>query len=128
MLKIRLSRTGKKGQPSFKVIVQEHTSAVKGGKVVEELGHYLPATPSKTFTVKKDRIDYWISVGAKPSPTLASLLKKDGFSNMEKYLTAPSKKAKSTKAPVEEAPKAPVAEAPAEAPVAEAPAEAPVEA
>lgn len=109
MLKIRLSRTGKKGQPSFKVIVQEHTAAVKSGKVVEELGYYLPATTPKKFTVKKERVTYWIGVGAQPSPSLAVLLKKDGFSEMEKYLEPALKKAKKKKAPAEEPQVAPAA-------------------
>ncbi len=109
MLKIRLSRTGKKGQPSFKVIVQEHTSAIKGGHVIEELGYYLPATNPKKFTVKKERVSYWIGVGAQPSASLAVLLKKDGFSDMDKYLDPASKKAKKKKASAEEPSPAPAA-------------------
>lgn len=138
MLKIRLSRAGKKGQPSFRVLVQEHTSAVKG-KFIEELGYYRPTTPNKEFVVKMDRVQYWIGKGAQPSDSFAVLLKKQGVSGMEKFIALRNKQTKSKKAPKEvpatpAAPEAPApevapAEAPVEAPVPEvAPAEAPVEA
>jgi small subunit ribosomal protein S16 len=120
LLKIRLSRSGKKGQPSFRVLVQEHTSAVKGGRVVEEIGYYLPATNPKVFNVKKERVTYWMGVGAKPSPSLAVLLKKDGFSDMEKYLEPAKKKAKKKKAPAEEP-------APSQAASTDAPVETPAQ-
>ena len=42
--------------------------------------------------VNKERISYWISKGAKPSDTVASLLKKEGMANMEKYLLPPNRK------------------------------------
>ena len=118
MLKIRLSRTGKKAQPSFRVVVQEHTSAVKG-KFIEVLGYYRPADNPKAFEVKKERVEYWISVGAKPSDSLAMLLKKSGMEGMEKYLEPRNKQRKKKKevevketpapaaAPVEKAPEAP---------------------
>jgi len=133
LLKIRLSRTGKKGQPSFRIVVQEHTAAVKGGKVVEVLGYYLPTVTPKKFEAKQDRVDYWLSVGARPSDTLASLLKREGVQGMDKFLDPRKKKAKKKKeveekpaaapvvAKVEEAP-APAAEAPVVAPVVETPA------
>ncbi len=85
MLKIRLTRTGKTAQESFRIVVAEHTNAVKG-KFLELLGNYQPATKNKNLEIKKDRIEYWISKGAKPSATVASLLKNKGFGNMEKYI------------------------------------------
>lgn len=130
MLKIRLSRTGKNRQPSFRVIVQEHTSAVKG-KFIEVLGYYRPAANPKEFKVDLDKIKYWISVGAQPSDSLAVLLKKEGLEGLDKYIAPRNKKRKKTKED-QVAPAAPVAaEAPkAEAPKVEeaAPVEAPVEA
>jgi len=121
LLKIRLSRTGKKSQPSFRVIVQEHAKAVKGGKVVEIVGHYRPSTPNKDLVIKKDRIEHWISVGAQPTDTVASLLKsKEGFNNMDRYIGRRDVKAKKKKA-TEEAPAA------APAPAAEVKAEVPAE-
>lgn len=97
MLKIRLSRTGKKTQPSFRIIVQEHAAAVKGGKVLEILGHYHPVTPNKDLIVEKERIEHWISKGAQPSDTVASLLKRQGFANMDKFIAPRDKQKKKRK-------------------------------
>ncbi|MBD3330863.1 30S ribosomal protein S16 [Candidatus Peregrinibacteria bacterium] len=109
MLKIRLSRTGKKSQPSFRVLVQEHSAAVKGGKVVENLGYYKHAADPKEFKVDLDRVKYWLSVGAQPSDTVAVLLKSEGVDGMDKFI-APRDKQRKKKKEVEEAP-APAAEA-----------------
>lgn len=135
MLSIRLSRVGKSSQPSFRVIVQEHTSSPKG-KFLESLGNYQPALATKPVKFNVERIQYWISKGAQPSETVAALLKKEGVDGMEKFIKERTQTKKSKKAPAEEkaapqaAAPAPVAEAaPAEeAPVvAETPAEAPAE-
>ena len=87
MLIIRLSRTGKTKQEHFRIVVAPHTNAVKG-KYVELLGHYTPGSSDKKFEVEKDRVEYWISKGAKPSPTVAALLKSHGFKDMDKYVPA----------------------------------------
>jgi small subunit ribosomal protein S16 len=106
VLRIRLSRTGKTQQESFRVVVAPHTNAVKG-KYLELLGHYVPASKEKTFDVKKDRVEYWISKGAKPSPTVAALFKKHGFANMDQFIPVrvktqrPKKKEASKAAPAE---------------------------
>jgi small subunit ribosomal protein S16 len=126
LLKIRLSRTGKKKQPSFRVVVQEHTSPIKG-RFVEALGFYRPAEDPKVFNVDVDRVKHWISVGAQPSDTVAVLLKKQGLEGMDKFIEARNKKAKKKKAAPEETKQAAPAPAPAEAPVAPVAEEAPVE-
>ncbi|MBI3671528.1 30S ribosomal protein S16 [Candidatus Azambacteria bacterium] len=71
MLKIRLQRIGKKNEPHFRLVLTEKSSAVKN-KALEILGHYNPRQKDKSF--KKDRILYWISVGAQPSDTAFNLL------------------------------------------------------
>jgi small subunit ribosomal protein S16 len=71
MLAIRLSRFGKKRQPIYRIIVLEK-SKDNFGDYLENLGHYNPRT--KVCEVKKDRILYWISKGAKPTPTVHNLL------------------------------------------------------
>ncbi|MEK7121893.1 MAG: 30S ribosomal protein S16 [Patescibacteria group bacterium] len=71
MLKIRLSRIGKRGQAYFRVVVVEHTKKPKG-EYLELLGTYNPH--EKVLNVKKDRIDYWVSKGAQASPTVNNLL------------------------------------------------------
>lgn len=94
MLTIRLSRTGKKNQPSFRIIVQEHTASPKG-EALESLGYYKPAVEPKIFKVDMERVKHWIKVGAKPSDTMAVLLKKEGLTGMEKYIEPRTKKRKS---------------------------------
>lgn len=71
MLKIRLQRTGKRGQAYFKVIVTEHTTRPKG-KYLELLGSYDPH--KKEMKVEGERIKYWISKGAGLSATANNLL------------------------------------------------------
>lgn len=129
MLKLKLSRIGKKSQPSFRVIVQERSAAVKG-EFLEELGYYKPITNPKEFQINQERVKHWLQMGAQPSPSLAVLLKKQGFEDMAKYETAPTKKRKKTKEQAQEAAKPVAQKAPekAETPKAEEPApEAPKE-
>ncbi|MDX9893644.1 MAG: 30S ribosomal protein S16 [Patescibacteria group bacterium] len=71
MLKIRLARIGKKKKPMYRFIVSENTKDTFG-KALEILGHYNPFT--KVTEVNKDRILYWISKGAKLSPTVNNML------------------------------------------------------
>ncbi|MCX6759522.1 MAG: 30S ribosomal protein S16 [Candidatus Nealsonbacteria bacterium] len=72
MLVIRFLRTGKKNQPSFKLVVVEKTRSSTSGRFVEQVGFYNPLTKEKVF--KGDRIKYWLSVGAQPSNTVYNLL------------------------------------------------------
>lgn len=76
MLKIRLTRTGKKKKPNYRVVITEHTKAVKG-KFFANLGHYNPFT--KKLVIDKDTIMDWLKKGAKPSNTVAKLLEKEGL-------------------------------------------------
>lgn len=72
MLVIRFLRTGKKNQPSFKIVVTDKRNPPRGGRFVEIVGFWNPLTKEKIL--KQDRIKYWLSVGAKPSATVYNLL------------------------------------------------------
>ena len=75
-VKIRLARFGKTNSPVYRVVaIDEHKQ--RGGRAIETLGTYNPhgQTPSSKFQIKKDRVDYWLSVGAKPTETVKHLLK-----------------------------------------------------
>lgn len=85
VLVIRLTRTGKTKQESFRIVVAEQSKAVKR-QYVELLGHYLPTVNPKVLKFDKERILYWISKGAQPSETIASLLKAEGIPDMDKYI------------------------------------------
>lgn len=118
MLRIRFSRTGKVGQPSYRLVVAEHRAPVKG-RSLETLGHYLPARKTKMVVVDKDRVSHWISKGAIPTDSVAALLKKEGMPNMEKYLEPRNKqrkvKGEAAKTEAKPAPQPPAAEKPAAA-------------
>jgi len=74
MVKIRLTRVGKKNKPYYRIVVCEHTKPVKG-KFIEIVGSYDPHQEDKKGLVfKKDRIDYWVGNGAQMSDTVASLV------------------------------------------------------
>jgi len=77
MLRIRLSRTGKKGQPSYRVIVADIRSK-RDGRVVERIGHYNPLTDPIEYKIKENRALHWLSVGAQPSEAVNRLLQKQG--------------------------------------------------
>ena len=74
---IRLQRVGKKAQPQYRVVAIEKSSAV-GKEAKEALGQYHPCNPNEAEQVKLNmpRVEYWMKVGAKPSETVASLIKK----------------------------------------------------
>ena len=71
MLSIRLSRRGKKKQPTYRIIILEKTKD-PWGDFLEDLGFYNPHTKQAGF--KKERIQYWLSHGAQASPTVHNLL------------------------------------------------------
>ncbi len=77
MLRIRLSRTGKIRQPSYRVVVAEKESK-RDGRIVENIGHYNPLPNPVEYTIKEDRALYWLSVGAQPSDAVRLLLEKQG--------------------------------------------------
>lgn len=74
MLAISLMRMGSKGKPFYRVVVKEKRSK-RDGKYLENVGTYNPMTSPAAVNLKHDRIQYWISVGAQPTDTVASLIK-----------------------------------------------------
>ncbi|OGG06336.1 30S ribosomal protein S16 [Candidatus Gottesmanbacteria bacterium RIFCSPHIGHO2_01_FULL_42_12] len=75
-VKIRLARYGTTGKPAYRVVAIDEQKK-RNGKAIEFLGSHEPVlNPPKTI-LKIDRIRYWLSVGAKPSPTVATLIKKN---------------------------------------------------
>lgn len=115
MLVIRLSRVGKQNQAAFRITLAEKSDAVKGANH-EILGFYNPAE-GKKLDFNKERIEYWISKGAKPSDSVASLLKTNGMSGLDKYLEPRNKKKLSKSAGAQAAPAEAVTEAAAQAQV-----------
>ncbi len=75
MVRIRLRRTGKTKQPSYRVVVADSRSP-RDGKFIEIIGHYNPVQQPKVLHIKGDRARYWLGVGAQPSDTVTYLFKK----------------------------------------------------
>lgn len=78
MLKIRLSRVGKKKQPTYRVVVAD-ARAARDGAVVDVLGHYNPRTDPTTFVVDADRARDWLHKGAQPTERVSRLFAKQGI-------------------------------------------------
>jgi small subunit ribosomal protein S16 len=99
-VKIRLKRVGKVHAPQYRVVVADaHTK--RDGRVIEEIGRYVPTADPSVIEIDSERVQYWLSVGAQPSETLLSLLKLTG--DWQRFKG--DKDAKSTVKPQE--PKAP---------------------
>lgn len=77
MLRIRLSRTGKKKQASYRVVVAD-IEAKRDGRVVERIGYYNPRSEPLEYRIAEERALYWLSVGAQPSDAVRRLLEKQG--------------------------------------------------
>ena len=122
MLRIRLSRVGKKKQPSYRLVVAD-SRAPRDGAFIKIIGHYNPRTDPVTLVVKEDEAVEWLSRGAQPSDTVAKLLTRIGV--MERAGRAPV--VWDRKTPVKPK-KAAAEEAPAAAPAAAAKEETPAKA
>ena len=101
MLKICLSRVGKKKQPTYRVIVLEKNKD-PWGDYLELLGQYNPRTKPKTIEFNAERIKYWISKGAKPTPTVHNLLVDEKIIEKDKVVASSGKTRKKKKAGAEE--------------------------
>jgi small subunit ribosomal protein S16 len=74
MLGISLMRMGAKKKPFYRIVVKEKRSK-RDGKYLENVGTYNPMMNPAEVNLVHDRIQYWISVGAQPTETVASLIK-----------------------------------------------------
>lgn len=79
MVRIRLSRTGAKKQPSYRIVVAD-SEAKRDGRYIERIGHYNPRTEPLVYLLDEERALYWLSVGAQPSEAVQRLLDKQGTS------------------------------------------------
>ena len=77
MLKIRLTRTGKKKQASYRVVVTD-VNTKRDGRIVERIGHYNPRLEPAEYAIQEDRALHWLSVGAQPTDAVRRLLQHQG--------------------------------------------------
>ena len=134
-VKIRLKRLGKLRTPHYRIVVADSRTH-RDGRVIEEIGRYIPTENPSFIEVNSERAQYWLGVGAQPTEQVAVLLKLTGDFQKSKgdkdakntVQVKPAKpvfekdtKKKAVLLPKEElAAKKAKTEAPAEAPAAEA--------
>lgn len=118
-VKIRLKRMGRTHRPFYRVCAMDSRTP-RDGRVIEELGHYDPMVPDTDARaiLNKERIDHWLSVGAKPSDNVRTLIKKYGTDGTHLQQQEQALQRLAAKKPVEIAPVPPAPE-PAEEPAAE---------
>lgn len=72
-VKVRLKRFGNKDNPSYRVVIMDSRSP-RDGAVIESIGQYNPMREPLIFTIKEDRLRYWMGVGAQPTDTVKRLV------------------------------------------------------
>jgi small subunit ribosomal protein S16 len=91
MVKIRLMRMGMKGAPSYRIVVADARSP-RDGRIIENIGSYNPRTEPSTIVVDQERAKHWLSVGAQPTESVASLLQRAGvLPRSQESAAAPAK-------------------------------------
>ena len=147
-VKIRLKRLGKKRAPHYRIVVADSRTK-RDGRVIEEIGRYVPTENPSVIEVDSERAQYWLSVGAQPTEQVEALLKLTGdfqaskgekavnkvqvkeakaefvIDAKKKAVLLPKEELAAKKAKVEETPAAEAAEEVADAVVEEVAAEAP---
>ncbi len=76
-VKIRLKRLGKTRAPHYRIVVADSRTK-RDGRVIEEIGRYVPTENPSFIEVNSERAQYWLSVGAQPTEQVAVLLKLTG--------------------------------------------------
>ncbi len=126
-VRIRMKKLGRRHRPFYRICAMDSRTA-RDGRVLEELGTYDPMVPETDARaiLNKERIQYWLSVGASPSEKVNALIKKYGVegTHLEQQQQALDRLAQSRRRPEPPAvmPKPAASDEPAaEAPAAEEP-------
>ena len=78
MVRIRLRRVGRKKAPAYRIVVADSKSP-RDGKFIEIIGQYAPRlSDEQKLNIDRERVNYWLGVGAQPSDTVRSLLRRAG--------------------------------------------------
>ncbi|MBZ0151250.1 MAG: 30S ribosomal protein S16 [Planctomycetes bacterium] len=77
---LRLKRFGRLNHPTYRVVATDPRFP-RDGRIIEALGYYLPLMPraQEQCKLNTERVQYWLSVGAKPSPTVAVMIERSGL-------------------------------------------------
>jgi small subunit ribosomal protein S16 len=79
-LKLRLTRMGSKKKPFYRIVAVDSATR-RDGRALDYVGYYNPMTEPADIKVDQDKVRSWMELGAQPTDTVRSLLKKSGFSN-----------------------------------------------
>src|SRR4051812_11171590 len=113
MLSIRLQRLGRKGYPTYRVVVQDSRQSPASGKYVALLGSYNPH--SKQTTLVRDKAEFYLNHGAQPSERVVALFKSEKIS-IPKWAAEPTQKSRKIRNPEKLRKNRPVDAEPAEKP------------
>ena len=117
MIRIRLARVGKKGRPSYRIVVAD-VAAPRDGSYLEWIGNYDPMADPPAVTLKNERASHWLSMGAVPSDAVARIMDQNGLMERSHTFKTAAKKSAEEESGGGGSPAAvsapPAAEAPAE--------------
>ncbi|MGI9027339.1 MAG: 30S ribosomal protein S16 [Candidatus Saccharimonadales bacterium] len=116
MLAIRMQRLGRKGHPTYRIVVQDVRQTPSSGKYVALLGSYDPH--AKTNTLVKDKAEFYLTHGAQPSERVARLFTSEGIT-LPSWVKQASTHTRTTRNAVKLRKNQPAVEVPAEEPAAE---------
>ena len=77
-VRIRLRREGRKKIPFYRIVVADSRSP-RDGRFIEVIGQYQPRAKTGGLNLKEDRANHWLDVGALPTDTVRSLLRRAGL-------------------------------------------------
>ena len=100
-VKIRLRRIGRKKNPVYRIVVADSKSP-RDGRFIEIIGQYQPRLTEGGVSFKADRVNHWLDVGAQPTDTVRSLLRKAGVLK-QRHETRLASKLQASAVPVAEA-------------------------
>lgn len=90
---IRCKRLGKKKKAVYRIVVADQRNQ-RDGKTIEDIGFYDPSNKENLFTIEKERLTYWLSVGAQPTKVIARLLTQQKLINARAVKSSNQKIAK----------------------------------
>ena len=77
-VRIRLRRVGSRKNPIWRIVVADRRSP-RDGRTIETIGHYNPQTDPSTIVIDPERARHWLTHGARPTRTVAGLLRTEGI-------------------------------------------------
>ena len=78
MVRIRLRRVGSRKNPIWRIVVADRRSP-RDGRTIETIGSYNPQTDPSQIVIEEERAKHWLDHGARPTPTVATLLRTKGI-------------------------------------------------